>query len=42
MENKSRWKIAEKISQAMKTQVFSGGACNILDVNGKLLRNRGA
>ncbi len=36
---KSRWKLTEEISRAHLTQVFSGGACNILNADGELLRN---
>ncbi|GAB5491626.1 MAG: hypothetical protein Phog2KO_18410 [Phototrophicaceae bacterium] len=34
-----KWKLTQEISQAPQAQVFSGGACNILDENGNLLRN---
>jgi hypothetical protein len=33
------WKITQEISKAHLTQVFSGGACNILSADGTLLRN---
>lgn len=32
-------KLVREMVDVRKTQVFSGGACNILDANGKLLRN---
>jgi len=35
----TRWSITQEIATAHRTQVFSGGACNILDGEGKLLRN---
>ena len=34
-----RWNLTEEISRAHLTQVFSGGACNILNADGILLRN---
>lgn len=34
-----RWNLIRDLSEAIKTQVFSGGACNILDNHGNLLRN---
>lgn len=34
------WSVTQEISKAGLTQVFSGGACNILDSNGQLLRNK--
>ncbi|MGB7339615.1 MAG: hypothetical protein WBC91_12045 [Phototrophicaceae bacterium] len=34
-----KWNVTQEIEQAHQAQVFSGGACNILDENGKLLRN---
>lgn len=33
------WNVTQEIEQAHLTQVFSGGACNIRDTNGMLLRN---
>lgn len=33
------WTVTQEIEKAHLTQVFSGGACNILDENGNLLRN---
>jgi hypothetical protein len=35
----SRWNVTEELSKAHLTQVFSGGACNVLDAEGNLLRN---
>lgn len=35
----SIWNVTEKIETAHLTQVFSGGACNILDSEGNLIRN---
>lgn len=35
----AKWNVTQEIEEAYKAQVFSGGACNILDANGKLLRN---
>lgn len=35
----AKWNIVEAAADAHKTQVFSGGACNILDAQGRLLRN---
>ncbi|MBZ0308028.1 MAG: hypothetical protein K8I82_18315 [Anaerolineae bacterium] len=35
-----RWNTTQEMSTIHLTQVFSGGACNILDVEGNLLRNR--
>ncbi len=35
----AKWKLTQEIEQAHKAQVFSGGACNILDEEGHLLRN---
>lgn len=37
---KSVWNVTEELKTAHMTQVFSGGACNILDEHGSLLRNR--
>lgn len=34
-----RWNVPEKIEKAGTARVFSGGACNILDGDGQLLRN---
>jgi hypothetical protein len=34
-----RWNLASDISEISDTKVFSGGACNIRDENGNLLRN---
>lgn len=34
-----RWTITEEMNRVHLTQVFAGGACNILDEQGKLLRN---
>lgn len=34
------WSVADAMNIAPKTQVFSGGACNILNASGKLLRNQ--
>lgn len=34
-----KWKLVNAMQDVKKTQVFSGGACNILDRQGKLLRN---
>ena len=34
-----RWNLTDEISKAHLTQIFSGGACNILNGEGKLLRN---
>ena len=33
------WTVTQEIEKAHLTQVFSGGACNILDLEGNLLRN---
>lgn len=33
------WTVTQRLEKAHLTQVFSGGACNILDAEGKLLRN---
>lgn len=35
----ARWNVTEKLTKAHLTQVFSGGACNIRDGEGNLLRN---
>ncbi|NJL94589.1 MAG: hypothetical protein HC915_13125 [Anaerolineae bacterium] len=35
----SRWKIVNDMEHIQSTQVFSGGACNVLDAQGQLLRN---
>jgi len=35
----ARWNVTEELQKAHLTQVFSGGACNILDEKGQLLRN---
>ncbi len=35
-----KWSITQEMATVHKTQVFSGGACNILDKDGKLLRNK--
>ena len=35
-----RWNVTQEMSKASLTQVFSGGACNVLDEDGNLLRNR--
>lgn len=35
----SKWNLAQDASQAEKIMVFSGGACNIRDAGGNLLRN---
>ncbi len=37
---KSKWNVTEELKTAHMTQVFSGGACNILDAHGNLLRNK--
>jgi hypothetical protein len=37
--NEPRWNLTSQISKADLTQVFSGGACNILDETGVLRRN---
>ncbi len=34
-----RWNLAQSVSDVEDIQVFSGGACNILDAEGNLLRN---
>lgn len=34
-----KWNLVQAMGDAYRTQVFSGGACNILDSDGKLLRN---
>jgi len=34
-----RWNVTQEMSTVHMTQVFSGGACNILDAEGNLLRN---
>jgi hypothetical protein len=34
-----KWNITQEMSTVNRTQVFSGGACNILSAEGKLLRN---
>lgn len=34
-----RWNLASNLSEISDTKVFSGGACNILDEHGNLLRN---
>ncbi len=36
---KKDWSISQKMSTIMGTLVFSGGACNMLDAEGSLLRN---
>ncbi len=33
------WNLPETLQEATTTQIFSGGACNILDGRGRLLRN---
>jgi len=38
--SESRWSITKGLSTAQLTQVFSGGACNILSENATLLRNQ--
>lgn len=35
-----RWTTTEQMKTVGQTQVFSGGACNLLDEDGNLLRNR--
>ncbi len=35
-----RWNMPQDVSEAHQTQIFSGGACNILDGKGKLMRNK--
>lgn len=35
----ANWTITQELEKAYLTQVFSGGACNILDEEGNLLRN---
>lgn len=40
MNSKAKWSVTQAIDKAHLTQVFSGGACNILDANGNLLRNK--
>lgn len=35
-----RWTATQEMNTVEQTQVFSGGACNILDTEGNLLRNR--
>lgn len=34
------WNLVRNMDEVHKTQVFSGGSCNILNADGKLLRNR--
>jgi hypothetical protein len=34
-----QWNVVRAVAEAPNVKVFSGGACNILDANGKLLRN---
>ena len=34
------WSVTTELSKAGLTQVFSGGACNVLDESGRLLRNQ--
>ena len=34
------WSVTTELSKADMTQVFSGGACNVLNEKGKLLRNQ--
>lgn len=34
-----KWNVTQEISQAKEALIFSGGACNILDEQGNLLRN---
>lgn len=34
-----RWSVTEELLRVHLTQVFSGGACNIIDAQGKLTRN---
>lgn len=34
------WTVTQEMSTVTRTQVFSGGACNLLDAQGVLLRNR--
>lgn len=36
---KKQWNPVETMEEAAQTRVFSGGACNILDADGRLLRN---
>jgi len=36
----AKWSLLENVEDAKKVRVFSGGACNILDGSGNLLRNR--
>lgn len=36
---KMQWNVTSEIEKAHEAQIFSGGACNILDSNGNLLRN---
>jgi len=35
-----KWNLPLDLESARKVQVFSGGACNILDADGKLIRNQ--
>ncbi|MEO1288125.1 MAG: hypothetical protein AAFV93_10170 [Chloroflexota bacterium] len=35
----AKWNVTQELEQAHEAQVFSGGACNILDTSGTLLRN---
>lgn len=35
----AKWNVTQEMEQAHRAQVFSGGACNILDRDGRLLRN---
>lgn len=35
----AKWNVTKEIEQAHEAQIFSGGACNILDAKGHLLRN---
>lgn len=37
--NKAIWNVTEELKTAHLTQVFSGGACNVLNEEGRLLRN---
>jgi hypothetical protein len=36
----TRWSTTQEMNTVKETQVFSGGACNILDGQGNLLRNK--
>lgn len=38
-DNMKSWTLVQDMTDVTRTQVFSGGACNILDTQGNLLRN---